>query len=247
MTSEETEVGHEKDEETEEGSQAMSGDDELEAAMREATESFDERHTEPGEGLDSSGGPDSADKMTIEILSAELQNVKAEYESSLEKHKESEDKFLRLNAEFENFRRRTLKEKQDTFKYGVQNLVKDLLSSVDNLDRAVAHGEESGGGDFESLMQGVELVQRELISALGKHGVEPIEAEGAVFDPAVHEGMAHVESADVPPNTVLQVLQVGFMLRDRMIRPARVVVAKAVEKAEADSVDGEAPPREEEQ
>ena len=229
---EETEVTHENDETNEEEGATMSASDELEAAMREATESLEERQAKAGQ---EPAGAASADKMTIELLSGELQNIKAEYEESLEKLKEGEDKFVRLQAEFENFRRRTLKEKQDTFKYGHQNLVKDLLSSVDNLDRAVAHGEEGGGGDFESLMQGVELVRRELMGALQKHGVTVIEVENAEFDPAIHEAMAIVESADVPPNTVLQVLQPGFMLLDRMIRPARVVVAKAADEGKQDA------------
>jgi len=245
MTSEETETPQGTDGDPEEGVETLAASDELEAALREATESLEEREAERA---DADKGAGSADKMTIELLSEELQSIKAEYEGSLEKLGEAEDKSLRMQAEFENFRRRTLKEKQDTFKYGNQNLVKDLLSSVDNLDRAIAHGEESGDGDFQSLLKGVELVRREVMGALAKHGVEVIEAEGAVFDPAVHEAMAHIESAEVAPNTVLQVLQSGFLLRDRMLRPARVVVAKAVEEekqSETAESEAEAPGEEE--
>lgn len=218
------------DSENEEGIERIPASDELEAALKEAEQAFDERHSRRSSGSEKIGS--KTDKMTIEMLSHELQSLKTEHESSLTSLAEGEDKHLRLQAEFDNFRRRTLKEKQDTFKYGHQNFVKDLLATVDNLERAVAHGEGNHDGDFQSLLQGVELVQRELLGALAKHGVEPIRAEGAIFDPAMHEAMAQIPVADVPMNTVMQVLQTGYMLRDRMLRPARVVVSKTVEAAD---------------
>ena len=158
-----------------------------------------------------------------------LQALKAEYEALQAELEQSNDRYLRLQAEFENFRRRGLKERQEAHSYGHQNLVKDLLSTVDNLDRALEHAEQNSGGDLQALLQGVELVSKELLGALGKHGVSRIEAQDQPFDPAVHEAMAQVENGDVPPNTVIQVLQTGYMLRDRMLRPARVVVSKAPE------------------
>jgi len=217
----------------EEGIESIPPSDELEAALKEAEQAVDERHAKRAPGSGKVGGKtDSADKMTIEMLSHELQGLKGEHETALASLAEGEDKFLRLQAEFDNFRRRTLKEKQDTFKYGHQNIVKDLLATVDNLDRAVVHGEGNQDGDFQSLLQGVELVQRELLGALAKHGVEPIKAKDMLFDPAVHEAMAQIPAADVPSNTVVQVLQTGYMLRDRMLRPARVVVSKSAEQTE---------------
>ena len=223
----------------EEGLESIPLSDEMEAAVKEAAESLEQaqaKRSKAQEGSSSgapeagSDDPESADKMTIELLSQELQNLKDEHEGALGKAVEAEDKLLRLQAEFENYRRRTLKEKQDSFKYGHQNLVKDLLATVDNLERAVAHGEENQDGDFQSLLQGVELVHKELLAALAKHGVEPIQAEDVVFDPAVHEAMAQVPRSDVPPNTVIDVLQTGYVVRDRMLRAARVVVSKAAEE-----------------
>ncbi len=219
-----------------EGLESIPASDELEAALREAEQAVDERQQKRAD-VQGGSGADSADKMTIELLSQELQNLKAEHEATLEKYGEEGDKFLRLQAEFDNFRRRTLKEKQDNFKYGHQNLVKDLLSTVDNLERAVAHGEENKDGDFQSLLQGVELVQKELLGGLAKHGVERIEAADVPFDPEFHEAMAQVPSADVPANTVIDVLQTGYTIRDRMLRPARVVVSKAAEEPQGDSVE----------
>ncbi len=215
-------------------------DAELEAALNDATQSLEERQAAQAAGGASGEGPASADKMTIELLSQELQAIKVEYEKGQDEVKEANDKFVRLQAEFENFRKRTLKERQDTFQYGHQNLVKDLLSTVDNLDRAIEHGEQSQDGDFQNLLQGVELVRHDLLGALAKHGVTVIEAEDKAFDPEVHEAMAQVPHPDLPPNSIVQVLQKGYMLRDRMIRAARVVVSKVVEGNDGNAPSGAA-------
>jgi molecular chaperone GrpE len=136
------------------------------------------------------------------------------------------DQMLRLQADFDNFRRRALKEREEAYQYGHENLVKDLLATVDNLDRAIEHARRSDGGDFEGMLQGVELVQRQLMGALANHGVSEIEAENLAFDPNVHEAMAQKEDDSVPTNTVIEVFQKGYRLRDRLLRPARVVVSK---------------------
>jgi molecular chaperone GrpE len=221
-----------------EGLEALTEDDEggaltpsaeLEEALREASEAVEGRKA--GE-LRAAGNKPSADKLTIELLSGELQTLKAEYEALQGELDQAGERYARLQAEFENFRRRGLRERQEAHQFGHQNLVKDLLATVDNLDRALEHVEQNNDGDdLQALLQGVELVSRELMVALGKHGVIRIEAKDEIFDPAVHEAMAQIESADVPTNTVLQVLQTGYMLRDRMLRPARVVVSKAPEEA----------------
>ena len=207
---------------------ALTPSAELEEALREASEAVDGRKA--GE-LRAADHKPSADKLTIELLSGELQTLKAEYEALQGELDQAGERYARLQAEFENFRRRGLKERQEAHQFGHQNLVKDLLATVDNLDRALEHVEENDGDDLQALLQGVELVSRELMVALGKHGVIRIEAKDEIFDPAVHEAMAQIESADVPANTVLQVLQTGYMLRDRMLRPARVVVSKPPEAA----------------
>jgi molecular chaperone GrpE len=120
----------------------------------------------------------------------------------------AQDRLLRLQAEFENFRKRALRERQEAAQYGSQNLFKELVSVVDNLERAIAHARESGGGDLASFLQGVELVQRELLSIFEKNHVTEIEALGKPFDPSLHEAMAQGDGA-VPPNTVIEVLQKG--------------------------------------
>jgi molecular chaperone GrpE len=137
-----------------------------------------------------------------------------------------EDRLIRLSADFDNQRKRALREKQETLSYGHENVVKDLLPVVDNLERAIEHASASSGADFDSMLQGVELVRRELLGVLAKHGVGAIEAEGEAFDPNVHEALAQVEDPKVPAGRVARVLQRGYRLRDRLLRPARVLVSK---------------------
>jgi len=118
------------DDSLEEGGAAIEASSEMEEALREATEAVEARQV-PAEDVA------SPDKLTIELLSRELQELKGLYEEKMKELEEPNDQFLRLQAEFENFRRRSLKEKQESFKFGHQNLVKDLLSAVDNLERAL--------------------------------------------------------------------------------------------------------------
>ena len=145
----------------------------------------------------------------------------------------SHDRLLRLQADFDNFRKRALREREEALQFGPQILVKDLLSVVDNLARAIDHARQSGGGDLESVLQGVELVRRELESVLAKNHVREVEALGKSFNPAQHEAMAQVPNASVEPNTIVEVLQKGYQLRERLIRPARVIVARAPDAPDA--------------
>lgn len=139
---------------------------------------------------------------------------------------ELKDRYLRLAAEFDNFRRRNLKERQDLHNYANESLVKELLPVVDNLDRAVVHGrKEEQRTDSENLLQGVELTYRSLVQILARFGVVEIEAEGKPFDPQVHEAVRRVATSDHPPGTVLEVYQKGYLLKDRLLRPAMVAVA----------------------
>ena len=207
---------------------ALPPSDELEAAMRAATESVEAREVERQAGSPETAA--SVDKVLLEALSEELQAGKQQFEQLTAERDEAQDRLLRLQAEFENFRRRGLKERQEAHNYGHQNLVKDLLPTVDNLDRAIAHSSESaegsGGEELQALLQGIELVRRELLGVLGKYGVSKIEADQKPFDPAVHEAMTQIVDDSVPGGSVLQVLEEGYQLRDRMLRPSRVVVSK---------------------
>ncbi len=211
----------------------LSPSPELEEALREAAAAVDEAGArEEGEEAEcaeeAEGAPEEAPAAPEEGEPAPEEDLALEL-------KETQDRFLRLQADFENFRRRALKERTEAHQYGHQNLVKDLLLTVDNLDRAIDHAQKSEDGDLDGLLQGVELVQRDLLTALTRNGVASIEAVGKVFDPAFHEAVAQAPDASVAPNTVTEELQKGYLLRDRLLRPSRVIVSRAPDE-EGDGV-----------
>jgi len=130
------------------------------------------------------------------------------------------DRYLRLLADFENFRRRSEREKTEFYKYAMAGLLKDLLPVLDNFDRSLEHAEE--GDDFH---KGVLLIYKQLFDTLQKHGLKPIEESGVSFDPNIHEAVVREEDPSVPSHTVTAVLQKGYFLHDRLLRPAMVKVA----------------------
>jgi len=130
------------------------------------------------------------------------------------------DRYMRALADYENFRKRAEREKQDFFKYALSNMAKDLLPVLDNFDRALEHAEE--GDDFH---KGVLLIYKQLYDILKKHGLQPIEESGVPFDPKIHEGVVREENPSVPSHTVVAILQKGYFLHDRLLRPAMVKVA----------------------
>jgi molecular chaperone GrpE len=202
------------DEEPSEGTVAPSP--ELEEALREASEAVEQVASAAEAEAAPAEGEEAPDDPAVEL-------------------QQTQDRLVRLQADFENFRRRALRERTEAHQYGHQNLVKDLLSTVDNLDRAIDHAQKSEDGDLDGLLQGVELVRRDLLTALAKHGVTLIEAVGEAFDPARHEAVAQAPDESVAPNTVIEELQKGYLLRDRLLRPTRVIVSRAPDDQEDDA------------
>ena len=146
-----------------------------------------------------------------------------------------QDQYLRVAAEFENFKRRSAKERQDLLNYGNESLVKELLSTVDNLERALGHGQASEeGSDPKSILAGVELTHRALLQVLGKFGVSAVSAAGEAFDPQLHEAVGQLPSTEHAAGTIVDVLQKGYLLRDRLVRPALVVVSSKPEDSADD-------------
>ena len=135
--------------------------------------------------------------------------------------KEKNDRILRLQADFEKFRRRTAKEKEELAAVITQNMLGDLLPLLDNFERAMAVEQTDG----EAFRKGVEMIFTQLKEVLNKNGLEHIEAEGQPFDPNVHQAVMRVENPDVSDGTVTQVLQKGYRAKGRVIRPAMVQVA----------------------
>jgi molecular chaperone GrpE len=143
---------------------------------------------------------------------------------------ETREKYLRLAADYENFRRRALKERQDLHNYAVENFVKELLPTVDNLERALAHARQGESTEeSKAAWEGVELTYRSLLQCLERFGVVPVAAEGEAFDPQVHEAVQQLPTAEHPPGRVVGVLQKGYLLKDRLLRPALVAVSMRAE------------------
>ena len=216
---EETEDREALAEEDSEGT--LSPSPELEEALREAAAAVDEAETrqEAERVEEAEAAPEEAEAGAAEGEAASEEDLALELE-------QAQERLLRLQADFENFRRRALKERTEAHQYGHQNLVKDLLLTVDNLDRAIDHAQKSEDGDLDGLLQGVDLVRRDLLAALARNGVASIEAVGKAFDPAHHEAVAQAPDASVAPNTVTEELQKGYLLRDRLLRPSRVIVSR---------------------
>jgi len=197
-----------------------------EQAEMDAAEAEEEANPEP-----------EADPNDPATVLAVLDKLKAENE-------ELKDKTLRTVAEMENLRRRTAREIADTRSYAVANFARDLLGVGDNLQRAIQavseEKRESGSEEFKNLLEGVELTERELLKALDKAGVTKFNPEGEKFDPNLHQAMFEMPDDSKPNNSVAQVVQEGYKIGERVLRPAMVGVAKGGPKFE-DVVAEEAP------
>lgn len=151
------------------------------------------------------------------------------------------DRFLRLAAEMDNLRRRTDREIKDAKSYAVTGFARDMLSVSDNLRRAIEtlpeEARAAADATMTALIEGVEMTERGMLSTLERHGVRKIEAEGQKFDPNFHQAMFEVPNPNVPNNTVVQVVQAGYAIGERVLRPAMVGVAKGGPKAEAAAED----------
>ncbi len=141
------------------------------------------------------------------------------------------DKLLRTLAEGENLRRRAQREREDTAKFAITNFARDILSVADNLQRALASLPETppdAEDAINAFADGVKLTERELQSIFERHGIEKIDPQGQKFDHDRHEAMFEMPTADAPAGTVMQVFEVGYLLKDRLLRAAKVAVAKAL-------------------
>jgi molecular chaperone GrpE len=171
--------------------------------------------------------PTAAEPDPIELLKAE--------------NSELRDRFLRLAAEMDNLRRRTDRDVKDAKSYAVAGFARDMLAVSDNLRRALdavpTEMRAAADAALTTLLEGVELTERSMLSALERHGIKKIEAEGQKFDPHFHQAMFEIPNAAVPNNTVVQVVQAGYTIGERVLRPAMVGVAKGGPKSEATAAE----------
>jgi molecular chaperone GrpE len=187
----------------------------------ESKETTEASTTEEAGSVDEASSNGAEETSSAEAAPAEVDPV----EQARTELKNVRDQLLRTAADFDNFRKRTRREMADVQKQAREDFLRDLLPVFDNLERATQHAQ--GTTDVAGLAQGIEMVMRMFHDTLGRLGVERVGAMGMSFDPALHEAIQQVETADHPPGTVTAEVQPGYRLGDRLIRPALVIVAKA--------------------
>jgi molecular chaperone GrpE len=203
-----------------------SGKDVVARALQDAeraVEAVEERHRRSGEHP----LPGRHEKASDPRLTDLVLQLEEERERSLKAEEEAgrlREALLRKTADFDNMKRRTEREKTDFFKFALAEVLRDLLGVVDNLERALAHAAQ-GAGEGEEFRVGVAMIEKQLLETLRKYGLTEVPAQGLPFDPNVHEAIVRVETDAAPPGTVVEVLQKGYALNERLLRPARVKVA----------------------
>ncbi len=212
--------------------------------VRAALESV-QRHSGSAHAAREPANEPTVEATSVEALEKELAEVRATLEVSaqraretLERLKETHERHLRAAADLDNYKKRALREREEAEKFGVTKLLKELLPVLDNLDRALEFaGTEADGSagrslpiDEGPLKKGVEATRRLFEDTLGKFGVKAFSANGEPFDPMRHEAMQQIPTDEVPPGTVVREVLRGYLLHDRLIRPALVAVAAAAPK-----------------
>jgi molecular chaperone GrpE len=170
---------------------------------------------------------ESSSPPGIKILQDEIELRKQEYNDLY-------SRYLLIAADFDNYRKRVTKEKTDITTYGNEELIKELLHVLDNLERALEHSESDE--DIGPVIEGIKLVYKQFLNCLEKFGVKPINAhKGGKFDPKYHQAIERVESSEITPGLILSEALKGYMLKDRLLRPSLVVVSKEKDESSIDS------------
>lgn len=194
---------------------------------REAKEQFLMKQEGVSEPSEAEGKPESAALLEGEEESAETPGEKVTQEAEdlhryRQEAEEYKDRWLRAMAEVDNFRKRVARERDELIRFGNENVLREMILVVDNLERAFNHAHSNSG----SIIEGIERILDQFKLSLKKFGVEPIQAKGAPFDPHLHEAVMQVESKELQPNTVVEEFEKGYMLNGRLLRPAKVSVSK---------------------
>lgn len=195
-----------------------------EAVKEEGTlrsEDFTDENLAGGEVHD--GGEEVLEDVREVSPEEKVLTLEAELKQSKEQADEYYERLQRLQAEFDNYRKRTQKEKEETVKYAAERVVEAMLPVLDNFERAVSASQSNQ--DFKAFSQGVEMILKQMQNALTREGLTSIEAVGQPFDPKLHEAVMQVDSTDYPENTVVEELQKGYYLKEKVLRPSMVKVS----------------------
>ncbi|GFE60309.1 nucleotide exchange factor GrpE [Geobacter sp. AOG2] len=185
---------------------------------------------EPKNAEQTSRDGGTADQAAAGALEVEPLTIEEQLAAKEKEARENWDRFLRERADLENFRKRANREKEELLNYGYKSLIEEILPVLDNLERALKHASDDG---LPALVEGIRMTHVMLLTSLRKFNVTPVEAVGAPFDPAFHQAMAQVPTDEHPPNTVVEEYQKGYLLKDRLLRPAMVSVSTSPKNGEA--------------
>jgi molecular chaperone GrpE len=176
--------------------------------------------------------PDVLEKEGEEQKTSAPEDIMLKLQEKEKEAADNYDKYVRAVAELENYRKRAAREKADSIKYGNENIIKDILPLVDSMDRALQHADNHGYSD--SFKKGLKLLQDQLLGCLGKHGVQQIECVDKTFDPNIHEAVFQVDTGDHEDNKVVEELEKGYRLHERLLRPAKVSIFKRPKKEDSE-------------
>jgi len=174
------------------------------------------------------GNGATPEKEAATAVLDDLDSLRARARTAEQERDQFLDLLQRTRADFENYQKRVQRDMAQERRYAYGPLALEIMPALDNMERAVAAAKQAG--ETGPLVQGVAMVQNQLLDLLSRHGIKPIDAQGRPFDPNLHQAVMQQPSAQEPPDTVLQVLEQGFLLHDRVLRPAKVIVSKAPEK-----------------
>jgi molecular chaperone GrpE len=172
--------------------------------------------------------PSAEESEEAQESDEDMARMQQELETARSENAAAADMMLRVAAEMDNYKKRAIKERETLTKYGSQGILQELLPILDNFQRAIESANESK--DFDSFLEGVEMIFKQMGDALERKSVSVINAVGEVFDPNIHEAVVQIASEEYPENIVAEELQKGYMLHDRVIRPAMVAVSKGAGK-----------------
>jgi molecular chaperone GrpE len=193
------------------------------------TDSDDDKEKEvdaKAEAADEDDIQDQSEKASEAEVDDPMKDLEARLEAKDQEVKENYDRLLRVSAEFENYKKRTSRELEEFRKFANQSLIKEMLSVVDNLELAMNSTNGHKTID-QGLLQGLDMTHKEILKVFEKFNVKPIEAKGQAFDPAFHEAVMQEETDEFEENTVINELQKGYLIHDRLLRPSMVVVARS--------------------
>lgn len=173
---------------------------------------------------DPEGSKKDEETGTEVVSEIETERLKTELAKKKEELSGLHDKYLRICAEFENYKKRNMREQIEFSKYANEKLLKELLPVIDNLERAISHSKETN--DLQGLIEGIELTYKQFLDSLGRFGIKVVKSVGEPFDPSRHQAMGQIESDRYDENIVAEELQKGYLLEDRILRPALVNISK---------------------